>query len=64
MLIINLVGVPDMFFLKHALLVSVVARSCLSTQRFATAIVPQNEGMMKFLFPFSFSLSFLLAIMG
>jgi uncharacterized membrane protein len=45
--------VPDMFFLKHALFVLVVALiSCLSTQRFATAIVPQDEGMMKFLFPF------------
>jgi hypothetical protein len=43
-----------MFFLKHALFVSVVALSCLSTQRFATARVPQDEGMMKFLFPFSF----------
>jgi hypothetical protein len=43
-----------MFFLKHALFVSVVALSCLSTPRFATARVPQDEGMMKFLFPFSF----------
>ncbi|XP_059436366.1 uncharacterized protein LOC132169331 [Corylus avellana] len=43
MLIINLFGFPDMFFLKHALFVSVVALSCLSTLRFATAMVPQDE---------------------
>ncbi|GLT72029.1 hypothetical protein SLA2020_440000 [Shorea laevis] len=32
-----------MFFLKHALFVSVVALSCFSKQRFATARVPQDE---------------------
>ena len=45
-------GITDMFFLKHAFFVSVVALSCLTTQGFATDMVPQDEGMMQFLFCF------------